>query len=836
MSKPFELAPLAGLRVIDFGQYIAGPLAAMILADLGADVVRVDPPWGPVWNHPATQILNRNKLSIALDLNTPADFEIARRLIATADVVIENFRPGIMEHFGLGAKEMTATFPRLVYLSLPGFASSDLEARDIPAWEAIVAAAVGQFTDAGLNRVLMGVKASFSPLPLASTYGAVLGAMAVVLALYSRARDGRGDAVEVPLAAALSEGLAYNSMNVKGLPKRYVTIRQQEIARRRDASEPLDLTYEKLQPFLGAFGRTYRCEDNRHFHFVAGAHANHPKRALELLGLLDEVLADGMPTFDPHLPTWSWPPGADCSLSDLLSPQWNTSLAGRMAKVFERKPSSHWEKLFGDGKVPSATVRTTEEWLQEDHPVAAGLLIDIEDPLYGCMRQPANVAWLGGDGAQRPRPRPASDLNADREQILHELGKAEARKSVAVDVDREMSKETGWLDGIKVLDLTNVIAGPTVSGTLARFGATVIRVEPVRPTFSPWATLAGLQSNRGKRTALIDITTGSGRRILDELIKRSDVVTINATAQQLTKLGLDAESIAALNPDALLCQLDAWGGPNGGPWRNRIGYDDLVQAATGVMARYGGGLQTPEEHAQLGTIDVLAGYAGALATAVALYARSRGVNTRLARTSLAAAGQFIQLPFMYDYADRAPFDEPAGSQARGYGPLYRWYEAADGIFFLVCKVTDLAAMTRELGIEDGTNEVGLEQALERAFAGETVDTVVARLRRLGLAAHRLESLERVRTRFMAQGDGGSADTTLIFERDEDHPSGYPVELIGRCAVRPARGVIMAATATPKPGADTLAILTELGYAEHEIRAMLDAREIAEFWSEEYLPS
>ncbi|UPK20552.1 CoA transferase [Bradyrhizobium sp. 131] len=825
--------------MIDFGQYIAGPLAAMILADLGAEVIRVDPPGGASWNHPVNSTLNRNKLSIALDLKAPEDLETARRLISTADVVIENFGPEVMDRFGLGAKDMTAALPRLVYLSLPGFASSDTEACKIPAWEAIVSAAVGQFTDMGLNRVLMGLKASFSPLPLASAYGAVLGAMSVVLALYSRDRSGRGDVVEVPLAAALSEGLAFNSMRVEGLPARYISLREREIARRRRAGEALDVPYDQLQRYLDALLRTYRCADGRHFYLIAAGHANHSRRALAGLGLLEEVIAEGIPTFDPYLPTRCWPAGADCTLRGALSPHWNRSLAARMAAAFEREPSCHWGELFGEGKVPGATVRTTQEWLREDHPVAAGLLIDVEDGRYGRMRQPANVAWLGGIAAQRPATRPASSLDADRERIMNELRKAEAGRTDVGQTHVEAATGGGWLDGITVLDLTNVIAGPTVAGTLQRFGAKVIKLEPVRPSFSPGVTLIlGLQSNRGKRSAIVDITTSRGRRVLEELIKRADVVTINATAQQLAELGLDAESVAALNPNTVLCQVDAWGGPKGGPWRNRLGYDDAVQAATGVMARFGGGAETPEEHAHMGTIDVLGGYAGALATAVALYARRRGVKTHLARASLAAAGQFIQLPFMYDYDGRPPFDEPSGPRARGTGPLYRCYEAVNGWLFLACKPADLPNMLRELRISNPADGADLEQSLERAFARETVDALVARLRALGVAAHRLESLGSVRARFMAAADGGSgsADTTLIFERDEDHPSGHPVELIGRCAVRSAHAVITPSTAAPKPGADTRELLAELGYTEHEVQAMFKRDEISESWSEEYLPS
>ena len=99
-------APLAGLRVVDFGQYIAGPAVAMLLADQGARVLRVDPPEGPRWDQPANAILNRGKASIALNLKLAPDRAIARRLVDSADVVVENFRPGVMQRLGLGREEI----------------------------------------------------------------------------------------------------------------------------------------------------------------------------------------------------------------------------------------------------------------------------------------------------------------------------------------------------------------------------------------------------------------------------------------------------------------------------------------------------------------------------------------------------------------------------------------------------------------------------------------------------------------------------------------------------------------------------------------------------------
>ena len=86
--------PLVGTRVLDFGQYLAGPLVGMMLADQGAEVIRIDPPGGPRWKSPANAVLNRGKASLVLDLKDSADRATARRLVASADVLVENFRPG----------------------------------------------------------------------------------------------------------------------------------------------------------------------------------------------------------------------------------------------------------------------------------------------------------------------------------------------------------------------------------------------------------------------------------------------------------------------------------------------------------------------------------------------------------------------------------------------------------------------------------------------------------------------------------------------------------------------------------------------------------------------
>ena len=135
-----SVAALEGVRVIDFGQYIAGPMVGMMLADFGADVIRIDPPAGPRFDTAANATWNRGKRSIVLDLKRSEDLAHARDLIASADVVIENFRPGVMERQGIGPGAMTRAHPQLIYCSMPGFASNDPRA-GMRGWEGVIAAA-----------------------------------------------------------------------------------------------------------------------------------------------------------------------------------------------------------------------------------------------------------------------------------------------------------------------------------------------------------------------------------------------------------------------------------------------------------------------------------------------------------------------------------------------------------------------------------------------------------------------------------------------------------------------------------------------------------------------
>lgn len=819
--------PLDHIRVLDFGQYLAGPLVGMMLADLGAEVIRIDPPGGPRLKEPATDMLSRGKTAVTIDLKSDAGLQVTRELVARADVVIENFRPGVMQRLGLGPKALRDVNPRIVSLSLPGFASTDPALAHLPAWEAVIAARTGQFTDMGLNRRLMGINPSFSPLTLASAYGASFGAMAVQFALAARDRNG-GDHIEVPLASALLEGLVYNCEQIEDYPERYKSPREVELDRRAAEGLPTDLSFAELEEFLDPFYRTYTCADGRGFYVVAGSVKTHPRRVLETLGLED--LADQLPDFDAYLDTADWPD--EWSLRNYpVGARDRARVSDAMKKAFLTRSSHEWEALFGSAKAPGTAQRFSKEWLADPHALASGLVLEVEDPRHGRMKQMGNVAWLAGDGAalvKKPGPDPD---DAPVSTIL-----AEPPRS-----GLPAASGQGWLEGLKVLDLTNVIAGPTIGSTLARFGAQVTSVQPVEPSVDPWNTVVfGLHAHRGKQSVLLNLSSDDGKKVLRRLIEASDVVTMNGTDEQRDALGLNEEELAAINPRLILVQLDAFGGPARGPKSDHLGYDDLAQAATGVMARFGGGMATPEEHAHFGTIDVLTGYCACVALGAALLRLQKTGEGGIARAALAAAGNLIQAQLMYDFEGRAPFDEPAGRAAMGWGPFYHCYRAADRWMFFAAPAEKREALRRvsDLASMADMPEKELPDALAVRFARQPVEYWQKAFSGSSGTVMPLGSLHDTRDAVLQPESAGNIDLaqgTFSVIRHDMHPMGRWCDLVAPNAVRPERARIVIPGPMPKYGTDTRSILRSARYTDEEIDAMISAGSAAESWSEKYLP-
>lgn len=205
---------LSGLIVADFGRVLAGPYATMLLADFGAEVIKIERPghgddtrqWGPPWvGDESTYFagVNRNKQSVALDLTDPDDLAEARRLVARADVVVENFLPGTMDRLGLGYGAARDVNPDLVYCSVTGFGSNN----DLPGYDLLIQAAGGLMSITGPDADTP-TKVGVALVDVVTGLHAALGILA---ALRHRDRTGEGQRVEVNLLSSLLSALANQS-------------------------------------------------------------------------------------------------------------------------------------------------------------------------------------------------------------------------------------------------------------------------------------------------------------------------------------------------------------------------------------------------------------------------------------------------------------------------------------------------------------------------------------------------------------------------------------------------------------------------------------------------
>ena len=807
----------------------------MILADMGATVVHIDPPGGPIWKSPANAILQRNKMIVTINLKTPEGLEQAFALIEEADIIVESFRPGVMTRMGLDLTSIRNENPELITVSIPGFASNDELRRDWRAYETVIAASSGVFTDMGLNRVLMGINPSFSPLPLASAYGTMIAASAAILALQARERTGLGDQIEVPLASAVMEGLCYNSIKIEDLPERYKTQREKEIERRHVEGLPMNLNYDELQDLLDPFYRSYLCKDGRTFYVVCPSHKSHAKRCLKTLGLYDDLVAEGLhEEEDTYLSTSEWE--SDVSLGVYPLPkEWADLITERMKEVFLTRTTKEWERIFGRGKFPGAPQRWLQEWINDDHAETTGLMVDVDDPEYGMMTQPGPMVWMeeSGEGMLTPKPR--------RWVEFVEAHKILSKMETKLPRVRPKNARNGWLDGVKVLDLCNVIAGPHSAAYLARFGAEVIKLDPAKPFYDAWNTVIfGMSHMRGKRSLLTDIRTPEGREILEKLVGEVDVVVWNAPDRQITEMGLDLEGLQKLNPEVVFCKLDCFSGVRPGPRTGYLGYDDLVQATTGIMLRFGGAMDTPEEHAHVGTIDVMCGFGGALGIAAGLYQNLKTGNAGRARTSLSALSGLAQIPFCYDYERRGLFDEPAGREASGYDELTRfYYTSSDRFILLSANEEDVEILDQVEGLE-GLSEIQKEERasfLASAFLAASAEDWLIRLKSADIGVAICENIENLRVHYSRPADGTSGIDrgSYAFSVYEDHPSGHVVTQLDPYAVRPTMGRVYALDPSEKYGASSRSILQELGYEDTEIDNMIKSGVVSESWSNQYLP-
>ncbi len=381
-AKPFE-----GIRVLDFTQVFAGPFGSYQLAVLGADVIKVERPGGeemrngPLsreWSDrgmaPGWLAINANKRNIALDLKDPKALEIVKRLVKNADVVTENFRPGVMERLGIGYEALSAINPQLIYCAVSGFGQNGPE-RNTPSYDGRIQAVSGIMSITGHE----GTGPTRAGFAVCDAIGGMTSAFAVASALFQRTHTGKGQCIDV---AMLDSTLAFLSPLISEHTTTghvHGQYGNQAISRRPTANlfkvgdDNLLLavnTEKQFQALMGAIGQ--------------------PE-------LLD----------DPRFADWHGRTEHEPALREIIE------------TAFASDDIATWEARLAEAGAPASQVRNLKEAINHPQLEHRDVLQTVESP-FGSLKLVANGFRLAHGGASIDRAPVAP--GADAEEILGEAG------------------------------------------------------------------------------------------------------------------------------------------------------------------------------------------------------------------------------------------------------------------------------------------------------------------------------------------------------------------------------------------------------------------------------
>ncbi len=402
--------PLTGVRVLEFSEIIAAPFGGMLLADMGAEVIKVEPPWGEPWRlnsqfvplESKTYIsINRGKKSLPLDLSKPAAREIVGRLVPQTDVVIINYRPDVPAKLGIDYEALSALNPRLIYCETTAFGRRGPESAR-PGYDIVIQAMSGLMAmdghlQGGVPQVITPAVADFST--------GIAIAWAVSAALYNRERTGRGQRVDTSLLGT-ALGLQAN---------RFLWIEATDTETRQSLLEGLTelrsqgKSYQEMQehhrahtftPLLNIYYRTYQTRDS----VIAVGCLSDPlrKKLLTVLGLHDIRFDAG------------YDPGSDEALA------FAQALHGKAEAIFRQRSAAEWLRDLDAAGVPAGPVRFPEELVDDPQVLANGFQADLDHSLVGRMKMTGPLVQMSETPLEATASSPA--LGEHTDELLRDLG------------------------------------------------------------------------------------------------------------------------------------------------------------------------------------------------------------------------------------------------------------------------------------------------------------------------------------------------------------------------------------------------------------------------------
>ena len=739
-SEHVEAGILDGIRIVDLSDGIAGPVATLLLAEAGADVVAVEPPAGAANRATAGfHTWMRSKRSAVLDLEESADRALLDDLLAAADVVVHNHGPTRARELGLDDATLADRHPQLIVSSILSWPVNHVDA-DRPVDELLALARLGVLDEQ------QGYRDGpiFLRCPIGSWCAAYLGAIGIVARLIARERTGRAGPAHTSLAQGALVPMAMHWRRVER------------------PSPSLAIGMPKAQTGASLF----ESGDGVWLHLMG-----EPTKSPLFREALAQVRPDGQRD-DPNV------------LFGMFD-GWPEALLLR--------PSGEWLETFWANDVPVQPALAPGEIFTDEQSRANHYVIEVDHPDFG------RIAMAGSPLTVDPPTRVrafAPALGAHTREVIDEWKPRERERVVP-----STTAEQRWpLEGVKVVDAGGFLAGPLGPMLLADLGADVVKVEATTGEGMRNVEWAFFGCQRGKRGVALDLKAPAARPAVEALLAQADILHHNVRMPAARRLGIDEESVRAINPDIIYCHASSYG-PSG-PRADWPGYDQLFQSSCGWEVAGAGEGNRPMWH-RLGFMDHICAMGSLISTLLALYHRDRTGKTQFVAGSLLGGG-VLTCSETYLDANGATVPMPVlDHDQTGISPGYRIVPVTDGWIAIAATTEDELAALRTVAGVDAAD----------ALATRTGDDALAALSAAGVPceAVRLDQCES----FFASADNDAAGMIARYRHveygDVQQPGAFWA--FGDLDVKLDR-------APPGLGEHTVEVLTEVGLDRDTINAML----------------
>jgi len=713
---------LDGIAVLDLTSGIGGPMATMLLADHGARVTKIEVPGGdPSREFSGAQVWHRSKRSAELDLHDDTDRARLHALARGADVLVHCHEADEATALGLDFATLHALNPRLIVCAITAYGGVAAHAGR-PARDALVAARTGQHYEArgtvGGTLARLGGVEPFLPdlevpegcwtgarrdgplvsgVPWISAATGYQALIAISAALLVRERTGRGQEV----GTSMLQGVLTTTMG--GWQR---------------AERPETDNWQSWVVDSRAPKAVFRCADGRWVHqwtplpsFVLSVSEGDELAVTEdTTGVKDAPLRIGV------------------DAAEILLLHHYVPL---MAERFAKFPAEAWVELAAAQGVPLQPIRSPEEALLDPLCLADGCVIEVDDPQLGPVRQVGRVYELHACPTDPPTAPVAPGTHND--EVYAE---ADALASSASSTRSDTPAPSSPLAGVKVLDLGLAVAGPWGTMMLADLGADVIKVNTLYDDY--WmATHIAMGCNRGKRSISLNLKDPAAMAVLHKLVAATDVVQHNMRYDAAVRLGVDYESLRAVNPRIVYCHTRGF---EHGPREGLPGNDQTGAALAGPDWLDGGLDGSPDTGAEgeggipywpvVSLGDTGNGFLSTIAMLQALYHRDRTGEGQFVDTSIVYA-HLLNASMSWITADgtRSGNRPSLDAMQLGFSAAHRTYETADGWLVIAAADDDeRAALASVVGcgpVDDATPFDALEPFFGTRTAAEWFVTLDA---------------------------------------------------------------------------------------------------------------